>query len=191
VNAINEAEFIGLASHGQSPTQTHRSDWADRPRASLGKILCKPSLAITAKPAQYIANEFVTPHTPLAYPFKSTLLSSLQIQRSALVCTVTFSKQAGHVLHVDLVVFHNPPTFHVPCLSGPAPASGVEGHLVLALLISARGICWGKLFIFSSDGKLTQKLLIFLPILYKKAQTFLISVIYFFILTYTMILGNY
>jgi hypothetical protein len=25
----------------------------------------------------------------------------------------------------------------------------VEGHLVLALLISARGICWGKLFIFS------------------------------------------
>jgi hypothetical protein len=64
---------------------------------------------------------------------------------------VTFSKEAGHVLHVHLVVFHNPPTFHVPssCLSGPAPASGVEGHLVLALLISARGICWGKLFIFS------------------------------------------
>jgi hypothetical protein len=37
------------------------------------------------------------------------------------------------------------------CLSGPAPASGMEGHLVLALLISARGICWGKLFILSID----------------------------------------
>jgi hypothetical protein len=48
-----------------------------RPQASLGKILCRPLLAVTAKPAQYIANEFVTPHTFPAYPFKSTLLLSL------------------------------------------------------------------------------------------------------------------
>jgi hypothetical protein len=30
VNAINKAEFIELASQGQAPTQTHRSDWADK-----------------------------------------------------------------------------------------------------------------------------------------------------------------
>jgi hypothetical protein len=30
VNAINKAEFIELASRGQAPTQTHRSDWADK-----------------------------------------------------------------------------------------------------------------------------------------------------------------
>jgi hypothetical protein len=30
VNAINKAEFIGLASQGQAYTQTHRSDWADK-----------------------------------------------------------------------------------------------------------------------------------------------------------------
>jgi hypothetical protein len=30
VNAINKAEFIELANQGQAPTQTHRSDWADK-----------------------------------------------------------------------------------------------------------------------------------------------------------------
>jgi hypothetical protein len=30
VNAVNKAEFIELASQGQAPTQTHRSDWADK-----------------------------------------------------------------------------------------------------------------------------------------------------------------
>jgi hypothetical protein len=30
VNAINKAGFIELASQGQAPTQTHRSDWADK-----------------------------------------------------------------------------------------------------------------------------------------------------------------
>jgi olfactory receptor len=30
VNAINKADFIELASQGQAPTQTHRSDWADK-----------------------------------------------------------------------------------------------------------------------------------------------------------------
>jgi hypothetical protein len=30
VNATNKAEFIELASQGQPPTQTHRSDWADQ-----------------------------------------------------------------------------------------------------------------------------------------------------------------
>jgi hypothetical protein len=30
VIAINKAEFIELASQGQAPTQTHRSDWADK-----------------------------------------------------------------------------------------------------------------------------------------------------------------
>jgi hypothetical protein len=49
----------------------HRHTGQTRPPASLGKILCRSSLAITAKPMQYIANEFVTPHTSLAYPFKA------------------------------------------------------------------------------------------------------------------------
>jgi hypothetical protein len=39
VNAINKAEFIGLASQGQAPTQTHRSDWADKTPSLFGEDL--------------------------------------------------------------------------------------------------------------------------------------------------------
>jgi hypothetical protein len=39
VNAIKKAEFIGLASQGQAPTQTHRSDWADKTASLLGEDL--------------------------------------------------------------------------------------------------------------------------------------------------------
>jgi hypothetical protein len=77
VNAINKAEFIGWQARVKLPHRHTGPIGQTRPRASLGKILCRPSLAVTAKPAQYIANEFVTPHTFPAYPFKSTLLLSL------------------------------------------------------------------------------------------------------------------
>jgi hypothetical protein len=39
MNAIKKAEFIGLASQGQAPTQTHRSDWAKKTMSLFGEDL--------------------------------------------------------------------------------------------------------------------------------------------------------